>query len=119
LWGTLEEKLYANNLYSVEELQANITHEISIIPVQQFRHASRHIFSRHETWLEAEDLQFETTKRGTCQMSDVSAMGTTLTISSTSCIKVIKTIHIPHCFLNLRTEQRFHVFKNKVPKMNT
>jgi hypothetical protein len=33
----LEEKVYMNNPHSLEELQANIRHEISAIPVQQFK----------------------------------------------------------------------------------
>jgi hypothetical protein len=33
LWGTLKEKVYVKNPHSLEELQENIKHEISAIPV--------------------------------------------------------------------------------------
>jgi hypothetical protein len=33
LWGTLKEKVYVNNQHSLEELQENVRHEISAIPV--------------------------------------------------------------------------------------
>jgi hypothetical protein len=49
-----------NNPHSLEELQENIRHEISAIPVQQLRRVSRNIFSRCEAFLEAEGRHFET-----------------------------------------------------------
>jgi hypothetical protein len=33
LWSTLKEKVYVNNLQSLKQIQENITHEISPIPV--------------------------------------------------------------------------------------
>jgi hypothetical protein len=60
LWGTLKEKVYVNNPHSLEELQENIRHEISTIPVQQIGRVSRNIFSRCEACLEAEGRHFET-----------------------------------------------------------
>jgi hypothetical protein len=50
LWGTLK-KVYVNNLHSLEELEANIRHEISAIPVHQLRCVSRNIFSLREAYL--------------------------------------------------------------------
>jgi hypothetical protein len=35
LWGMLQEKVYMKNPHSVKEVQANIMHKISTIPVQQ------------------------------------------------------------------------------------
>jgi hypothetical protein len=60
LWGTLKENVYVNNPHSSEELQVNIRHEISAIPVQQLRRVSRNIFPQCEACLEAEGRHFET-----------------------------------------------------------
>jgi hypothetical protein len=35
MWDILEEKVCVNNPHPLEELQENIRHEISTIPVQQ------------------------------------------------------------------------------------
>jgi hypothetical protein len=35
LWGTLKEKTYLKNPHSSEELQENIRHEISAVPLQE------------------------------------------------------------------------------------
>jgi hypothetical protein len=56
----LKEKVKMKNSHSLEELQANIRHEISAIPIQQLRHVSRNIFSLCEVRLEAEGHHFET-----------------------------------------------------------
>jgi hypothetical protein len=59
LWGTLKEKVYINNPHSLEELQANIRHEISAVPIQQLRRVSVNIFSLWDACLEAEGLYFK------------------------------------------------------------
>lgn len=59
LWGTLKVKVYVKNPHSLEELQENIRHDISI-PVRQLRRLSRNMFSQCEPCLETEDPHFET-----------------------------------------------------------
>jgi hypothetical protein len=59
VWGTLTEKVYVNNPYSLEEVHENIRHEISVSPAQQLRRVFRHMFSQCEAFLEAVDRHFE------------------------------------------------------------
>jgi hypothetical protein len=43
LWGTLKDKVYVNIFNSSEELQENIMHKISTIPVQQLHWMPKNI----------------------------------------------------------------------------
>jgi hypothetical protein len=59
LWGTLNDKVHANNPHPLREMKENILQEISVIPRQICR-VSRNIFSRCEAYTEAEVRNFET-----------------------------------------------------------
>jgi hypothetical protein len=55
----MKGKVHLHNPRFVKELTANIRNETFAIPVQQFRHVYRNLFSLSEGCLEAQGHQFE------------------------------------------------------------
>jgi hypothetical protein len=68
LWGNLKGKFYKNNPHSIEALQAEITHIIGSIVMDELQRVSHNLFMRCEACSQAEGGHFQHLLRSTVRL---------------------------------------------------